>query len=1168
MESFLNSHFHLLSEPTFGRAKKIRVWINGDVGNKCFDISLNPNVLRTWNSILQYLTHTIHPPFGAIRKLICLSSRKAVTCFEELEAREKYIAMGINSKLIILKEGYNSPSEQELLKPKKTSKKFYSGDINSLNFQFLQETKKRNLTVIFIVVNGQACQSPTKVVLNENDLGHWSVILKYLSKILDVPEGIQQICTIFGDVVMDPLELQHGYLYVALPFNEKFENIDYTNTFGRASNKSSYVLKIRKKIQPSKVCCPIREKTSKRRKTDCLKPRCLKEFDDERECHILLPEEIPESCRTVRIEDEKGGEAIDMVKGKDCCLQNKETNLWCRIKKYNPGCCDKADGSGVLKKDRKDIKPRTVKERKKSLNEMQSKGIITDTNKEIPPVTEKASKKEIGETTVPQIDQLYKRNSHNKNGEENNDNVSSPDDDLTAKDSPPTQQLPEKDADEKESTSVINSAPDQQNSEDSDDLNESEPLGDSKPTQEDKNTSGNNIDAHEKLSLDSIEESNADNDPNLLEQEIPQKNDQIVTYFSIVDKVPTKDKKPSLSTTISRGTQTMADFTQSQSHAHHVTISSACLPRSSIAYQHETYGQKRNEDEEELSRISAECNGDEKNQATGSICNAVDKNPIEMSNSLLSKIDKCINTEISLMQERRNYMSEDNSKFSQSNEFYKPEHHFENKVNRGISAILSEMNVYPDHEPRRMPSICIKNITDINVVGYSKNGKRHKRDNIKCYESSSLSESSSAPEYGNIEKNDHLCRFCREARNLDGSISRICRSKHVSESKNKRRTEKRNDCAEMNLESPSENPDFDNTPNKTDNNISTNAELKKNSQKSRSSKISEKVLNITTDSIEDSTIPEKIVRTVVENYSDTEIIPVSDITEDKKATRKSSKRSSIIRTYPEQKLPKSKSSGKRSTSSAALRFEKIPDDDDSVKVSERPQSLKKIPEDGDPLLGSEDLQQSLPTIKTSQRNSATSAVQKIMKTIEDDIPFIEKSQSIENNVSILDSEERQQNSSKRRISTEESAFSIANPKTPRNSVTTLGRNAPPLDSEAPQESSSIRKSTKRNSCCRELRKGKCKLQNPEKLNVDNIPELDCETGQKNCTRSSGSYSNAILNVRKILEDGMAEITEVLSKKQQNSDQNKTEEIPSNQVADPQQDLVYSSSSDDTMAYFP
>ncbi|KAG5892465.1 hypothetical protein JTB14_017430 [Gonioctena quinquepunctata] len=231
----ITQYYKQLAEPKFGRAKRIRVWVNGDHLNPCTDVIINPNFLRTWNSVLRHLTNTLTPSFGAVRKLISLHTKKKVNCFDDVEPGEKYLVLGNNCKLKT--RGYKTLSELELLKPKKIKTRFYSGEIDPGKTKFLAETGKRRLTIIFVFVNGQLCHEPVKVVLNERDLLNWDVTLEYLAKILDVPDGIETICTIFGDTLLGPEELQHGYAYVALPFNERFEKADYMSVFAKQKSK-------------------------------------------------------------------------------------------------------------------------------------------------------------------------------------------------------------------------------------------------------------------------------------------------------------------------------------------------------------------------------------------------------------------------------------------------------------------------------------------------------------------------------------------------------------------------------------------------------------------------------------------------------------------------------------------------------------------------------------------------------------------------------------------------------------------------------------------------------------------------------------------------------------------------------------------------------------------
>lgn len=69
-------------------------------------------------------------------------------------------------------------------------RKLYSAEFDPDKFKFVEETSKRKLTVIFIVVSGQPCQEPSKVVLTEPDFEAWENTLRVLAKLVDLPNGI------------------------------------------------------------------------------------------------------------------------------------------------------------------------------------------------------------------------------------------------------------------------------------------------------------------------------------------------------------------------------------------------------------------------------------------------------------------------------------------------------------------------------------------------------------------------------------------------------------------------------------------------------------------------------------------------------------------------------------------------------------------------------------------------------------------------------------------------------------------------------------------------------------------------------------------------------------------------------------------------------------------
>lgn len=88
-----------LAEPEFGRTKKIYIWEHGNLYTKYHEVRINPNHLRTWNSILIYLTNVVTPVFGAIRKLVSIKTKKNISCFKDLENNGRYIAVGLGKNI-------------------------------------------------------------------------------------------------------------------------------------------------------------------------------------------------------------------------------------------------------------------------------------------------------------------------------------------------------------------------------------------------------------------------------------------------------------------------------------------------------------------------------------------------------------------------------------------------------------------------------------------------------------------------------------------------------------------------------------------------------------------------------------------------------------------------------------------------------------------------------------------------------------------------------------------------------------------------------------------------------------------------------------------------------------------------------------------------------------
>ncbi|KAF7286203.1 hypothetical protein GWI33_007163 [Rhynchophorus ferrugineus] len=219
----------LLSQLKCGKPIKIIVWRNGDYYGFGREILINPLYLTTWNSILNYLTEVLQPNFGAVRKLIYLETRKKVEQFKDLKAMGQYVAVGTN-KFKYRKKAYGTEQKTHFIKREKYQEAKLCDSTESL-LNFMATTHKNLRTVIYVMVSGRIYQEACKVVLTQLDLTHWNMVLKYLAKILDVPEGIECLCAPSGHIIESGICLEHGGLYIALPFMAKFIKKDYVGQF-------------------------------------------------------------------------------------------------------------------------------------------------------------------------------------------------------------------------------------------------------------------------------------------------------------------------------------------------------------------------------------------------------------------------------------------------------------------------------------------------------------------------------------------------------------------------------------------------------------------------------------------------------------------------------------------------------------------------------------------------------------------------------------------------------------------------------------------------------------------------------------------------------------------------------------------------------------------------
>ncbi|KAL1513000.1 hypothetical protein ABEB36_002488 [Hypothenemus hampei] len=221
-----------LCEPKYGKPIRILIWKNGEFDCPGQAITMHPKHMRSWNATLNYLTLVLSPRFGAVRRLYHLNTKKFITCLQDIKPNEKYLAVG-GDKVKFKKDGYlvvEGISKGKLSKSGSDFEIVKNFNVKSLK-NFMAYAKKKKRTIVYFMVSGRDCQTPIKVVLTQDDLLDYNMILEYLAHRLDVGEGIQHLFQVNGKIINDPVELKHGELYIAVPHASSFIPLDYREIF-------------------------------------------------------------------------------------------------------------------------------------------------------------------------------------------------------------------------------------------------------------------------------------------------------------------------------------------------------------------------------------------------------------------------------------------------------------------------------------------------------------------------------------------------------------------------------------------------------------------------------------------------------------------------------------------------------------------------------------------------------------------------------------------------------------------------------------------------------------------------------------------------------------------------------------------------------------------------
>ncbi|XP_045472686.1 uncharacterized protein LOC123679246 isoform X2 [Harmonia axyridis] len=278
-------------QSVYFKTKRVHIFVNGHPESKAFYI--HPRCRLGWNAILDCFSRTLKPYFGAIRVIKTVDGRKVIEGFNDLQHEGKYVACGIEAFRPI-KGGYLTSSE--LTKKVKTSE-YYPAEFLSPDerrkYPCLIETMRKGRTIIYVFANGKR-SDPKKIVLIRSDYKAWDSILKHIGIILDIPEGVKGMYTVFGQPLCSPYEVQHGGFYVAIPFGSNFKQIKYhILQRSKSYHESSPMVTKDVYISAAKHCTTLDGIQGKRIKLKPMKVKDIKEEEtqdtqDENYHHVTI----------------------------------------------------------------------------------------------------------------------------------------------------------------------------------------------------------------------------------------------------------------------------------------------------------------------------------------------------------------------------------------------------------------------------------------------------------------------------------------------------------------------------------------------------------------------------------------------------------------------------------------------------------------------------------------------------------------------------------------------------------------------------------------------------------------------------------------------------------------------------------------------------------------
>lgn len=221
------------------RAKRIRVYRNGDEHFPGVTVTVGKRQVVTMKSLLDLVTHQTHSN-EAVRRLCTPVGGTPVKHLDDVEDGAIYVAVGTRrfKKSKYLSNGIyymKKKPEQQKNEVVSSSDVSYEDDFHPFNsHNFTPRSYLQPITVISIRVfaNGKDMEPPRRILLNQHQLRSWRSVLDEITAKVDTLSGAATgLYSLDGNRINEPYDLESGEVYVAVSTDQgRFKRLNYGQT--------------------------------------------------------------------------------------------------------------------------------------------------------------------------------------------------------------------------------------------------------------------------------------------------------------------------------------------------------------------------------------------------------------------------------------------------------------------------------------------------------------------------------------------------------------------------------------------------------------------------------------------------------------------------------------------------------------------------------------------------------------------------------------------------------------------------------------------------------------------------------------------------------------------------------------------------------------------------